>query len=156
MTSIRFTDASEVPLVGGVVCLDFVNTTGQRESANVRERLMSYEDFLVWSCRVGILDRRGFAERVRDVDRSPSLGARKLRSVIEARESFYHLLRCSRIPTRQDHTKKSSYDVNRSRALADSRWPVVFTKSRQTTPPTRGTSEASVKRIEVISLSKYY
>ena len=95
MNSIRFTDASEVPLVGGVVCLDFVNTTGLRESDEARERLVSYTDFLVWACRVSLLDHRGRVGRTRAVKQAASAGARELRNVIVARECFYRLFRCS-------------------------------------------------------------
>jgi predicted RNA-binding Zn ribbon-like protein len=46
----------EMPLVGGALCLDFVNTTGARRSRAPRERLVTYRDLLVWSRRAGILD----------------------------------------------------------------------------------------------------
>src|SRR5687768_2179580 len=59
LTSMRprkFLAVEAVQLVGGRVCLDFVNTTGARSSANPRERLKTYRDALTWSRRVGIIN----------------------------------------------------------------------------------------------------
>jgi predicted RNA-binding Zn ribbon-like protein len=44
----------DMPLVGGAVCLDFVNTTGARASHEPRERLRSIRDVRIWARRAGI------------------------------------------------------------------------------------------------------
>jgi predicted RNA-binding Zn ribbon-like protein len=53
-----------MPLVGGAVCLDLLNTTGARASGSPRERLLSYDDLLAWSVRAGVLGERD-ARRLR-------------------------------------------------------------------------------------------
>lgn len=44
-----------IPLVGGALPLDFVNTTGGRSQAEPRERLRTYRDLLAWCRRAGVL-----------------------------------------------------------------------------------------------------
>lgn len=68
----KFLPVEKVQLVGGRLCLDFVNTTGARSTAHPRERLNTYRDVVTWSRRVGIisaatarhLNRRAAAEVV--------------------------------------------------------------------------------------------
>jgi len=87
-----FTPVEDVPLVGGSVCLDFVNTTGARESAAPRERLTCYSDLLTWSRRAGILDARA-ARRLRKVAASREADAATvLRRARTVREDLYDLL----------------------------------------------------------------
>ncbi|HWL86319.1 MAG TPA: ABATE domain-containing protein [Polyangiaceae bacterium] len=46
-------------LLGGSVCLDFINTVSWRESETAAvERLPSYSDVLTWAVAAGILDRQ--------------------------------------------------------------------------------------------------
>src|SRR2546430_16800724 len=44
----------DMPLVGGALCLDFVNTTGARASPQPRERLRSIRDVRIWARRAGL------------------------------------------------------------------------------------------------------
>jgi predicted RNA-binding Zn ribbon-like protein len=82
-----------LPLVGGSLCLDFVNTTGARASGAARERLKSYGDLLVWSRRAGALDGRS-ERRLRAVGSKRAAGAvRALRRVCRLREDLYRLFR---------------------------------------------------------------
>ena len=46
----------ELPIVGGALCLDLVNTTGARESRVPRERLKTDADLRVWAHRVGLAE----------------------------------------------------------------------------------------------------
>ena len=43
-------------LVGGALCLDFVNTVDARHAPGRREYLDSYPALLAWSRRAGIID----------------------------------------------------------------------------------------------------
>lgn len=88
----KFLAVDAVQLVGGRVCLDFVNTTGARSSANPRERLNTYRDALTWSRRVGIIDattHRLLNKRARVQAAEAAVALRALR---ERRELFYRLL----------------------------------------------------------------
>lgn len=83
----------DLPLVGGAVCLDLVNTTGARASEAPRERLRSYDDLLVWSFRAGLLDAAG-TDRLRAATaRRRSEAQRALQRVCEFRELLYQVFR---------------------------------------------------------------
>ena len=67
-----------LPLVGGELFLDLVNTTGARTSEAPRERLRSYDDLLTWSVRTNILspdaaERLRVDAKVRDVEATEAL-----------------------------------------------------------------------------------
>jgi len=72
--------------------LDFVNTTGARESAAPRERLTRYRDLITWSQRAGILDASS-AKRLRRVAaRRGADAGDALPRVRRLREELYELL----------------------------------------------------------------
>lgn len=79
----------DMPLVGGVVCLDFVNTTGARATRAPRERLTRYRDLLVWSRRVELLDAHAAARLTRAAMRQPDEAARVLARARAIRETVY-------------------------------------------------------------------
>jgi predicted RNA-binding Zn ribbon-like protein len=90
-----FTPVDSVPLVGGRLCLDFVNTTGARMSGRPRERLASYADLLVWARRAGALpqlDEMRLSERARQ---QPTQARLALDQVKDARELLYRILRAT-------------------------------------------------------------
>jgi predicted RNA-binding Zn ribbon-like protein len=47
--------AGRLPIIGGRPCLDFVNTTSGRGTADRREHLRAYGDLLAWGHHAGIL-----------------------------------------------------------------------------------------------------
>lgn len=67
----------ELPIVGGALCLDFVNTTGARSSGAPRERLTRDADLRAWSRRLGL----------------GSPGRTTLARTLELRELLYAVLR---------------------------------------------------------------
>jgi len=81
-----------LPLVGGNLCLDFVNTTGARGRAKPRERLLSYSDALAWGRRARILSAHEQRGSDRLARRRPHAAARWLRRVVEFREQLYAVL----------------------------------------------------------------
>lgn len=87
-----FTTAENIPLVGGSLCLDFVNTTGARESSAPRERLMHYSDLLTWSQRAGILNQTAAVRGRRAASRRTSDAADALKRARTLRENLYELL----------------------------------------------------------------
>lgn len=85
--------ADRLPLVGGAVCLDLVNTTGARDSGRPRERLRSYDALLVWSRRAGVLNGAETA-RLREVATArPTAAERALQRACQLREQLYGLFR---------------------------------------------------------------
>src|SRR5437867_3818361 len=87
-----FTTVEEIPLVGGSLCLDFVNTTGARTSAAPRERLMHYGDLLTWCQRAGILDPKAAGRFRRAAARREADAADALQRARALRDDLYALL----------------------------------------------------------------
>lgn len=85
----HFTDVERLPLIGGRLCLDFVNTTGARASRRPRERLGAYALLLAWARRAGVLprlDEMRLAELARQLPEQAGLALGRAR---EARELLY-------------------------------------------------------------------
>jgi predicted RNA-binding Zn ribbon-like protein len=89
---VTFTTVENVPLVGGRLCLDFVNTTGDRASSAPRERLTHYADLLTWNERAGILDPRAAGRLRRAASRRRDHAAGALTRARKLREDLYELL----------------------------------------------------------------
>ena len=101
----KFLDVNKIQLVGGAVCLDFVNTTGARASGQPRERLCEYDDVVTWSRRAGIFAslRKSRHSRASAPDAAQSQEA--LQRVHDVREVLYRVFRPvadKRTPTRKD------------------------------------------------------
>jgi predicted RNA-binding Zn ribbon-like protein len=73
------------------LCLDFVNTTGKRVARATRERLLDYQDVLVFCRRTGLLEnarRRDLQKRsMKEPDRARAALAR----LLEVREVIHRL-----------------------------------------------------------------
>src|SRR5258705_3867339 len=90
----------DMPLVGGELCLDFVNATGARNDQEPRERLCSIRDVRVWARRVGISggQRRGGGAR-------EELSQQVLARMHTIRETLYRIFQAlieGRRPRRDD------------------------------------------------------
>jgi predicted RNA-binding Zn ribbon-like protein len=73
---------------GGALCLDFVNTLGDRPRCE-DERLHGYDDLLRWAIEAGILDRSARDGLVRRAGRRPGEAATAFRRTIALRESLF-------------------------------------------------------------------
>src|SRR5262245_35924984 len=87
-----FTSVEDLPLVGGSLSLDFVNTTGARASAAPRERLTCYSDLLTWGQRANILDVKTARRLRRAAASRKAEAASALRRAHLVREDLYELL----------------------------------------------------------------
>ena len=84
-------DVDGLDFIGGRVCLDFANTTSQRESGSARERLHGYEDLVRWCLRAELFGGTE-ARRLLDEARArPEEAARAWRRALELRESIFAL-----------------------------------------------------------------
>lgn len=93
MAKRKLLPVTELPLVGGALCLDLVNTTGARDSDAPRERLLTYADLLVWSRRAGIVSQ-SHADRLRKrLTKEPREVRATLKRVRELREQLYAVFR---------------------------------------------------------------
>jgi len=78
-------------LVGGELCLDFVNTLEWLESSSPQERLKSYEDLLLWSRHVGILNEPTMEQLRRKASKRPAEAQTVLEQAIAIREVLYRI-----------------------------------------------------------------
>lgn len=78
-------------LLGGKLCLDFVNTAGSHASTNPNEHLKSYADLMSWSEQAGIFVEREARRILREAARRLSEADAVLRRAITLRESLYRI-----------------------------------------------------------------
>ena len=88
--------AATVHLIGGRLCLDFVNSVGARRTASgvmtIRdEKLGDYGDLVVWGWHAGVLSRATAARLERVAARHPAEAARIFTRAIRLRESLFRI-----------------------------------------------------------------
>jgi predicted RNA-binding Zn ribbon-like protein len=108
-------------LVGGELCLDFVNTLdGSRDTGNGREKLTSYVDLVSWSRQAGIVTGGEAKCLLREAARRPLEATEVLEQAIALRETIYRIFRAAinqRSPQKAD---LAVLNAALSRALAQS------------------------------------
>jgi predicted RNA-binding Zn ribbon-like protein len=93
MANRKLLPIEELPIVGGALCLDLVNTTGARASTELRERLFDYDDLLVWTSRAGALGEAEIKQLADKAFERP-FGARvTFQRACELREDLYRVFR---------------------------------------------------------------
>ncbi|MCW9705643.1 CGNR zinc finger domain-containing protein [Fodinibius salsisoli] len=80
-----------LPLDGGKLCLNFVNTVHDRTVEEPFEYLSSYNDLLEWSVKLEILSSPEREKLTSLADDDPEKSSAALRQVLEAREVLYNL-----------------------------------------------------------------
>ena len=89
---------STVPLAGGHLALDFVNTVGGlriEPPSPANELLDAYDDFAVWCARLGVVSERQAATLRAAARRDEREAQRALRRVRELRDELIYPLFCS-------------------------------------------------------------
>ena len=86
-----FEPVGSMPMVGGDLSLDFVNTGSGREEGPFRERLATYEDIVVWGERSGAIDGATAERLVSEAAERPGEASRVLERGRELREAIYGL-----------------------------------------------------------------
>jgi predicted RNA-binding Zn ribbon-like protein len=88
--------ASTVPLEGGHLALDFVNTVGglrEVPPSPADELLETYEDLAIWCARLGVVSERQAGTLRAAARRDERTARRALRKAIELRELLYPVFR---------------------------------------------------------------
>lgn len=83
----------EIDLVGGELCLDFVNTASERLVGPFRERLLEYDDLIRWGERTEALDAATAARLRSSAARDAEGAARSLERARSLREAIYRVFR---------------------------------------------------------------
>ncbi|WYQ42392.1 ABATE domain-containing protein [Bacillus sp. FSL W7-1321] len=85
-------DVHEHELLGGRLCLDFVNTVSWHDSSEKsRELLTSYERLVNWSVHANVLKKQQALSLLEKAENQPSKAKEVLQQAIELRESMYHI-----------------------------------------------------------------
>jgi predicted RNA-binding Zn ribbon-like protein len=82
----------QLDLIGGLACLDFVNTAGDHLSDQPGEWLLSYRDLLSWSRHAGILSGDEASQLERKAMSQPEAAEEALAQAVAMREAIYRLL----------------------------------------------------------------
>lgn len=117
-----------IKLVGGRLCLDFVNTIGGRKDEETKrmdsyaireEKLNDYFDLLAWGWRVGLQSEAEAQKLLREALRSPTDAHVVWKRAIALREAIY---RISRAVVRAKHLQQADLEVlNQEVRVAQSR-----------------------------------
>ncbi len=76
----------------GKLCLDFANTAQWHASENPHEKLRSYQDFVDWSRKEGLLSEADAQKLMEKAANDPIASANALKRAIELREAIYSIL----------------------------------------------------------------
>src|SRR5262245_18683209 len=90
-TSKTSSRAASISLLGGLLCLDFVNTVDWRTSDKPEEILNTYPDLVDWTCHVGALNDRKARRLKRTAARLPDQAASAFEQAIRLREAIYQI-----------------------------------------------------------------
>lgn len=85
----------DLELLGGRLCLDFINTVDWRGREKPVEFLKAYKSLITWGQHVKILTKSEAALLLRLALDSPQKAEKVLRDAIELRETLYRLFSCS-------------------------------------------------------------
>ncbi len=114
------TAAGEQNLIGGQLCLDFINSLDNRRAVHPSEHLISYTELVAWCQHANILDAEEAAHLLAAAAAQPAEAAHVLEAAITFREAFYRILLAflaSKLPAEDD---LASFNAARAQALAHS------------------------------------
>ena len=97
--------AASLPLVGGVLALDFANTASGRETEGFRENLQNAADLVGWARHAAVLDAPAETHLQRRCEDEPSFARRLLAGALRLRDAIYRLdsaLAQNRAPAQED------------------------------------------------------
>jgi len=114
-------------LLGGRLCLDFVNTMDWHSSENPKENLDSFDDLVIWSEHVGILMKSEVQRLRRMAAKFPSKAEVVLKKAIELREVIYRIFSSVTACNTPENVDLSKFNENLSKVMVQSR--IVKTKA---------------------------
>ena len=84
-------DAEIHRLIGGALCLDFVNTLNGHTSQTKHEYLLGYTDLILWSRHAGILTDPESSKLLHKEDRMPPQARAVYKKAVELREMLHQV-----------------------------------------------------------------
>jgi predicted RNA-binding Zn ribbon-like protein len=112
-------DAGSLKLLGGRLCLDFINTLDWRGADNPQEFLNIYDDLVSWSRHVGICSTLETRNLIKAAEKSNTEAKKVLNLALKLRETLYRLFTANianRNPLKED---LSFFNDSLSRSLKD-------------------------------------
>lgn len=126
--------AGAVNLIGGRLCLDFINSVGARRVSpsgemTIRdEKLRDYLDLLAWARHAGALTGSETQRLAHESNRHPKEAAAVCRRAIQMREALYYIFKA--ILWRKEPERSHLRVLNRELRLAREAQRLVFQKAR--------------------------
>src|SRR5215510_10217810 len=90
--SLSPTRAGRLPLVGGRLCLNFVNTSSGRGTGTHKDHLKRYSDLLAWSLHADALDMDSARALAGIAKRRPVAAKRVLSKAVRLRETLFGIM----------------------------------------------------------------
>ena len=89
--------AAEMKLVGGRLCLDFVNTVDGRrkDSSLLGDKLKDYSDLVAWSQHSGVITAAESARLIRESKQKPAAANAVLHRAVALREALQHIFKAT-------------------------------------------------------------
>ena len=84
-------DAGSIKLLGGSLCLDFVNTIHCYGCTDIGEYLNTYKDLVAWSRHVGTINAGEAKALSRRAERQPAEAKSVHERAVQLREAIYHI-----------------------------------------------------------------
>jgi predicted RNA-binding Zn ribbon-like protein len=116
----KIRDAGSLKLLGGRLCLDFVNTLDWRGTNTPQEFLNTFGDLLSWSRHAGICSQLGARKLYKMAEQSNAEAKKVLNRALKLREAIYRLFAAgiaNRNPLKED---LAIFNKDLSRSMKDS------------------------------------
>lgn len=118
--SVTETAAEHLKLIGGSLCLDFINTVDDRARDHPEEHLTGYVDLVAWSRYVEIMSDDEAQHLLAESAQHPAEAKAALAAAITLREALYHIFLAT-LAERAPHADDlASFNAARAQALAHS------------------------------------
>lgn len=85
------TSADTLRLIGGWLCLDFINTVGWREGDQPNDWLQRYSDLVAWSQHAGILTASQAQYLLEKANQTPNAAEAVYERAIRLRDTLYNI-----------------------------------------------------------------
>lgn len=93
---LRMRPSAKLKLVGGTLCLDFVNTVGGRSGSDIiDDKLTDYGDLAAWAVHAGLVSPGEGDRLFLESERDPDAASRVFARAVALREAVYQIARCA-------------------------------------------------------------
>ena len=112
------THAGNLDLIGGWVCLDFVNTVDGRRNGHSRDYLGSYDDLVFWARHVELVTEDEARQLIDRARRRPTEASQVFEQALVLRETIYRIFMAQASGERPAATDLANLNEALSEALA--------------------------------------